>query len=53
MTRSGLSLNTLAVALILIVTGFGPQLKVITPPLATAATTACEVQLSGVPLPTT
>ena len=53
MTRSGLSLNTLAVALILIVTGLGPQLKAITPPLATAATTACEVQLSGVPLPTT
>ena len=36
-----------------IVCGLGPQLKVITPPLATAATKAAEVQLAGVPLPTT
>jgi len=35
------------------VTGFGPQLKVIIPPLATAATKAAEVQLAGVPVPTT
>jgi hypothetical protein len=34
-----------------IVTGFGPQLKVITPPLATALTTAADVQLPGVPVP--
>ena len=42
-----------AVAAIKMVTGFGPQLKVITPPLATAATKAAEVQLAGVPVPTT
>ncbi|WP_237771231.1 hypothetical protein [Kribbella sp. ALI-6-A] len=36
-----------------IVTGAGPQLKVITPPAATAATTAADVQPAGVPLPTT
>jgi hypothetical protein len=36
-----------------IVTGRGPQEKVITPPAATAATTACEVQLAGVPSPMT
>jgi hypothetical protein len=41
------------VASIVIVTGRGPQLKVITPPAATAATTACEVQLAGVPSPMT
>jgi hypothetical protein len=35
------------------VTGFGPQLKVMTPPFATALTTAAEVQLAGVPLPMT
>src|SRR4051794_19954215 len=35
------------------VTGSGPQEKVMTPPAATAATTAREVQLAGVPLPTT
>ena len=43
----------MAVAVITIVTGSGPQLKVITPPAATAATTACDVQLAGVPLPIT
>jgi hypothetical protein len=35
------------------VTGAGPQSKVISPPAATAATTAADVQLAGVPLPTT
>jgi hypothetical protein len=35
------------------VTGSGPHEKVITPPLATAATNASLVQLSFVPLPTT
>jgi hypothetical protein len=33
------------------VTGAGPQENVITPPAATAATTACEVQPAGVPSP--
>src|SRR5687767_4849379 len=47
------SLRTLAVAVMVIVTGAGPQSKVITPPAATAATTAAEVQLAGVPLPIT
>jgi hypothetical protein len=46
-------LRTSAVASIVIVTGRGPQENVITPPAATAATTACEVQLAGVPLPMT
>jgi hypothetical protein len=36
-----------------IVTGFGPQLKVMMPPLATARTTAAEVQPAGDPLPMT
>jgi hypothetical protein len=36
-----------------ITTGSGPQEKVMTPPAATAVTTAAEVQLAGVPLPTT
>jgi hypothetical protein len=35
------------------VTGFGPHLNVMTPPLATALTTAAEVQPAGVPLPMT
>jgi hypothetical protein len=35
------------------VTGAGPQAKVMTPPAATAATTAAEVQLAAVPVPTT
>ncbi|GIH81111.1 hypothetical protein Plo01_75400 [Planobispora longispora] len=35
------------------VTGPGPQEKVMTPPAATARTTAREVQLPGVPSPTT
>jgi hypothetical protein len=36
-----------------IVTGAGPQKNVITPPAATAATTASDVQLAGVPSPIT
>jgi hypothetical protein len=36
-----------------ITTGFGPHEKVITPPFATAATTAADVQPPGVPSPTT
>src|SRR5215468_3940824 len=48
-----LVLRTSAVASIVIVTGRRPQLKVITPPAATAATTACEVQPAGVPWPIT
>jgi hypothetical protein len=35
------------------VTGRGPHENVITPPAATARTTACEVQLAGVPWPIT
>ena len=53
MMTSGRLLKTRAVAAILMVTGAGPQLNVITPPAATAFTTAAEVQLAGVPLPTT
>jgi hypothetical protein len=48
-----LALRTLAVARIVIVTGSGPHEKVMIPPAATAATTASEVQLAAVPLPTT
>src|ERR1700761_4530447 len=46
-------LATFAVAVSTIVVGSAPQLNVITPPLATAATTASPVQLAGVPVPTT
>jgi precorrin-6B methylase 1 len=35
------------------VIGAGPQEKVMMPPAATAAITAAEVQLAGVPLPMT
>ncbi len=35
------------------VTGLGPQLKVMIPPAATARTTAAEVQPAGEPLPIT
>lgn len=45
--------TTFAVAAIVITTAAGPHEKVMTPPLATAATTAADVQLSAVPLPTT
>ena len=44
-------LRTFAVWRIRIVTGAGPQSNVTTPPRATAATTAAEVQLAGVPVP--
>jgi hypothetical protein len=43
----------LAVAVIVVVTGSGPQSNVMIPPAATAATTASDVQLAGVPEPTT
>ncbi|GIH16938.1 hypothetical protein Raf01_51100 [Rugosimonospora africana] len=46
-------MRTFAVAFIVMVTGACPQEKVMIPPAATAATTAAEVQLAGVPLPTT
>ena len=46
-------MKTRAVALIGIVTGDGPQLKAMIPPCATALTTADDVQLPGVPVPTT
>jgi hypothetical protein len=42
----------LAVAVIVIVTGTGPQLNAMMPPAATALTTAAEVQLAAVPFPT-
>src|SRR3954454_14309573 len=45
--------TTFAVAVMVIVTGLLPQLKRIVPPLATAETTAAEVQLAAVPRPTT
>jgi hypothetical protein len=48
-----LVLRTLAVAVIVMVTGLGPQENVIMPPAATAATTACDVQLAAVPFPMT
>jgi hypothetical protein len=44
---------TLAVALILIVTGLRPHEKRMSPPARTAAATAAEVQLAAVPWPTT
>ncbi|MBB5959495.1 hypothetical protein FHS29_006116 [Saccharothrix tamanrassetensis] len=46
-------MRTFAVAVIAMVTGSGPQSNVTTPPAATAATTASDVQLAAVPLPTT
>src|SRR5580704_19696264 len=46
-------LITLAVVVITIVTGLGPQLKAMMPPTATSRTTAADVQLAGVPLPIT
>jgi hypothetical protein len=45
--------STFAVAFMVMVTGFGPQLNLITPPRRTALTTAAEVQRAGVPLPMT
>src|ERR1700722_13544015 len=50
-TTCELVFTTLAVAVMVIVTGRGPHEKVMIPPAATAATTAWEVQLAGVPLP--
>src|SRR5512139_2005562 len=47
------ALRTLAVAVMVMVTGRGPQSKVMIPPAATALTTACEVQLAAVPFPIT
>ncbi|WP_132125737.1 hypothetical protein [Actinocrispum wychmicini] len=44
---------TFAVSVRVTVTGFGPHEKVITPPAVTAVSTACDVQLVGVPSPTT
>ena len=52
-TTRWLLVGTVAVAVMVIVTGFWPQLNVMTPPAATAATTAAGVQLAGVPLPIT
>ncbi|MGO8877616.1 MAG: hypothetical protein ACLQNG_17870 [Acidimicrobiales bacterium] len=40
-------------AVIKIVTGFLPQLKVMIPPALTAASTAADVQLAGLPWPIT
>ncbi len=52
-TRGSAAFTTFAVSRIAIVTGSGPQSKTMTPPAATAATTASDVQLCGVPIPTT
>src|SRR3954454_8358790 len=52
-TRDPLVLRTLAVAVMVIVTGAGPQSNVMIPPAATALTTAAEVRLDGVPWPIT
>jgi hypothetical protein len=46
-------LTIFAVAAIGMVTGAAPHRKVITPPAATAATTAADVQLAAVPVPIT
>ena len=51
--RGPFALRTFAVAFIVIVIGSGPQLNVMMPPAATAATTASEVQLAALPLPMT
>src|SRR5262249_37330210 len=51
--RDPLALRTLAVAFIAMTTGWGPRENVMPPRGATAATTASEVQLAGVPLPIT
>src|ERR1019366_5975187 len=52
-TTCGLVFMTLAVVVILIVTGLGPHENRMIPPDRTAATTAAEVQLAAVPRPTT
>src|SRR5450432_3686727 len=50
------SMDTTAVTVIsfviVMITGFGPQLKVMAPPPDNAATRAASLQLSGVPVPT-
>src|SRR5215212_6794845 len=51
-TTRELVFTTFAVAVIVIVTGLLPQLNRMIPPLATAATTALDVQLAAVPVPT-
>src|SRR3954469_15013347 len=51
-TTGVVRLCTLAVADMVIVTGAGPQSKVMMPPAATALTTAEEVQPAAVPFPT-
>ena len=51
-TTRRLVLTTLAVRLSSIRTGSGPQRNLMIPPFATARTTARDVQLRGVPLPT-
>src|SRR3954453_11676529 len=51
-TTRRLVLTTLAVSFITILTLPGPQRKRMTPPLATARTTARDVQLRAVPWPT-
>ena len=48
-----MSFRTLAVSSSVIVTGAGPHANVMTPPCATASTTAADVQLAAVPSPTT
>jgi hypothetical protein len=53
MTTRALVMRTFAVFFIVMVTGLAPQENVITPPAATAATTARDVQLAAVPSPTT
>ena len=45
--------RTRAVAVIVMVTGSGPQSKVMIPPRATARTTAADVQPAGLPVPIT
>src|ERR1035437_7979202 len=52
-TACGRVFMTLAVVVILIVTGLGPHENRMIPPARTAATTAAEVQLAAVPRPTT
>ena len=52
-TTTGEVLTTLAVSVMTMVTGSGPQSNVITPPCATASTTACDVHVAGVPAPIT
>src|SRR3954451_7446396 len=52
-TTRELALRTFAVAVSRMVTGSGPHENVITPPAATARTTAADVRLAAVPCPTT